>query len=51
MMVENMKLYYFPLRSRAEPARLLMEYNGVKYEDIRVTPEHWPLLKSSKILF
>jgi len=39
------KLYYFPLRCRGEPTRLLLEYHGAKYEDIRVNPENWPALK------
>ena len=35
------KLYYFPIRGRGEPIRLLFTYKGIQYEDIRVTGEEW----------
>ncbi|XP_064616477.1 glutathione S-transferase-like [Liolophura sinensis] len=36
------KLTYFPLRARAEPARLIFAYAGEKYEDIRIPFDEWP---------
>jgi len=39
------KLYYFPLRGRGETARLLLNYNGVKYEDVKIAMEQWPTVK------
>jgi len=39
------KLYYFPLRSRGEPVRLMLEYHGAKYDDVKVKFEDWPALK------
>merc|ERR1711953_847501 len=37
-MAPKVKLTYFNLRGRAEPARLLLAYGGIKYEDCRLTP-------------
>ena len=49
-MAPKVKLTYFNLRARAEPARLLLAYGGIEYEDFRVTPafeknEEWMALK------
>merc|ERR1719187_73798 len=34
----DIKLLYFDLKARAEPARLLLAYGGVTYEDERIPP-------------
>jgi len=39
------KLYYFPMRGRAETARLLLVYTGTKYDDIKISVEQWPAMK------
>jgi len=38
------KLYFYPVRGRAETARLLLMYSGTKYEDIKVSKEQWPAM-------
>eukprot|EP00092_Neocalanus_flemingeri_P035489 GFUD01038618.1.p1 GENE.GFUD01038618.1~~GFUD01038618.1.p1 ORF type:complete len:207 (+),score=62.56 GFUD01038618.1:143-763(+) len=48
----NIKLTYFNIRARAEPARLLLAYGGVHYEDERLPapwddPEPWAAMKPS----
>jgi len=40
------KFYYFDLRARGEPARLLLEYGGIKYEDFRIPMNEWSNYKS-----
>lgn len=39
------KLFYFPMRGRAETARLVLVYTGTKYEDVRISIEQWPAMK------
>jgi len=41
------KLYYFPVRARAEAIRLILHYKQIPFEDIRVTKEEWPAKKST----
>merc|ERR1711956_111938 len=46
----QIKLTYFNLRARAEPARLLLAHAGVKYEDRRIpapwdNPAPWTAMK------
>ena len=44
----KIKLTYFNFRGRTEPARLILAYAGVNYEDCRITSEEWAKLKPSK---
>ena len=51
-MSPKVKLTYFNLRGRGEPARLLLAYGGIKFEDCRLTPafqdpKEWQKLKPS----
>jgi hypothetical protein len=46
----KIKLTYFNLKGRAEPARLILAYAGVDFDDCRVTSEEWQKLKPSKFL-
>ena len=46
----QIKLTYFNLRARAEPARLVLAYAGAKYDDVRLpapwdNPKPWATLK------
>ena len=34
-MAPKVKLTYFNLRAKGEPARILLAYGGIKYEDYR----------------
>jgi glutathione S-transferase len=38
-------LYYLGLRGRAEPARMIMNYSDVHFEDITLQAEEWKALK------
>ena len=42
------KLYYFPLKGRAEYLRLMFAYAEVEYEDIQVAYKDWASLKNGK---
>ena len=42
------KLHYFNAKGRAEAIRWILEYAGVKYEDIRYEREQWPAAKKGK---
>ena len=44
-------LIYFPLRGRAELARLVFAAAGVEYEDRRVAGEEWQKLKPSEYMY
>merc|ERR1712008_133177 len=41
----KIKLTYFNGKGRTEPARLILAYAGVDYEDCRIEFEDWPKLK------
>jgi hypothetical protein len=44
------KLYYFPLRARAEAIRLIFHYKSIPFEDVRIPREEWSSKKTSKLL-
>ncbi|XP_055328745.1 hematopoietic prostaglandin D synthase-like [Paramacrobiotus metropolitanus] len=46
-MAPKYKLVYFDARGRAEPARWVLAYAGVDYEDHRIPKDQWPTLKST----
>lgn len=41
-------LYYFPMRMRAEPIRLLLHYLTVTFEDVTISWKDWPAERSSR---
>jgi glutathione S-transferase len=41
------KLYYFPMKGRAEMVRLLMKYMKLPFEDVPIAQEKWPAEKVS----
>ncbi|CAD5228033.1 unnamed protein product [Bursaphelenchus xylophilus] len=45
------KLYYFDARGRAEPARLILNYAKIPFEDVRVSKEEWEKVKGDKTRF
>ena len=42
---KTLELLYFPIRGRAESARLLLAYVGRQYTDTAITMDRWPSLK------
>lgn len=44
----NYKVIYFNVKALAEPLRFLLSYGNIDFEDIRVSREEWPTLKSCK---
>ncbi|CAG9534031.1 unnamed protein product [Cercopithifilaria johnstoni] len=42
----NYKLTYFPIRGLAEPIRLLLIDQGIKFTDDRINRNDWPAMKS-----
>ena len=43
-----MKLYYLPLRARAETIHLILEYGKIPYQSIIIPFKEWPALKYKK---
>lgn len=44
------KLYYFPIRGRAELTRIMCVAAGIKFDDIRVPGSEWPEKKKSEYI-
>lgn len=44
-----LKITYFDITGLAEPARWLLSYGKIDFEDHRITHEEWPALKNRKI--
>uniref|UniRef100_A0A1B0GKQ7 GST N-terminal domain-containing protein n=1 Tax=Lutzomyia longipalpis TaxID=7200 RepID=A0A1B0GKQ7_LUTLO len=44
----NYKVIYFNVKALAEPLRFLLAYGGIEFEDLRVSREEWPTLKSCR---
>lgn len=42
------KIIYFDARNLAEPARQILTYAKVPFEDVRVKHEDWPEVKERK---
>ncbi|XP_078064701.1 hematopoietic prostaglandin D synthase-like isoform X1 [Mustelus asterias] len=45
--MSNYKLTYFKIRGRAETARYIFAYSGIKYEENTVEMANWPSIKQS----
>ncbi|XP_041982521.1 uncharacterized protein LOC121735685 [Aricia agestis] len=45
--MSKVDLYYFPLKALGEPARLLLAYNDVQFNDHRLTKDEWAKFKPS----
>lgn len=48
--MSSIELYYLPLRARAEPIRMILQYGNVPYTDVIVSFEDWPTIKQSREL-
>ncbi|KAE9548485.1 hypothetical protein FO519_008301 [Halicephalobus sp. NKZ332] len=46
--MSSFKLEYLPCRYLGEPARLILAYSGHKFDDVRISPDEWKKIKSSK---
>lgn len=44
------KLIYFGIPGRAEIARFLFHYGGIKFEDFRFGFDQWPAIKKGKFV-
>ncbi len=40
-------IFYFDIRARAEPIRLIFEELGIGYDDRQVAPDEWPAMRDS----
>lgn len=46
--MNNVKVYYFPAKAKAEGLRMMLAYGGQEFEDIRIPKDEWPQWKPSK---
>lgn len=44
-------LYYFPVRARAEPIRLILAYGNIQYEDVTIDFDRWAGEKTDRDKF
>ena len=49
-MTEDINLYYFDIEGRAEIIRLVLTIGGIKFNDIRLTPEEFKTKKEAGFL-
>ena len=43
------KLYYFDIRGRAEPIRVMLHYCGREFEDVKFSVTEWEDVKKCKL--
>lgn len=46
--MSKLTLKYFNVRYLAEPSRLILNYVGEPFEDVRIPFREWPVVKPSK---
>ena len=42
---QKVKLYYFPFEARSGSIRMMLDYAGADWEDMRIKMEDWPAIK------
>ncbi|XP_034951752.1 glutathione S-transferase-like [Chelonus insularis] len=45
--MSHYKLTYFNITGLGEPIRFILHYGGIKFEDVRISFEEWPKIKST----
>ncbi|XP_050677216.1 glutathione S-transferase 2-like isoform X2 [Leptidea sinapis] len=45
--MENVTVYYFPVKAMGESIRMLLAYGGQEFEDKRIGKDDWPAYKES----
>ncbi|KAF4657140.1 glutathione Stransferase [Perkinsus olseni] len=44
-----LKVHYFDALNRGEPIRLALAISGIKFEDVRIKPDDWPVKKAANV--